>query len=93
MGQCRIVSFSFTVTYQSGLYLLYCTIFELITPRLDFLRFSFLSSISRIASRDYEPTNDDVLRARIRTLGVQEYTIPFETSSEFNIRLGKLSVV
>ncbi|KAI0088915.1 guanine nucleotide binding protein, alpha subunit [Irpex rosettiformis] len=42
----------------------------------------FLASISRIASRDYEPTNDDVLRARIRTLGVQEYTIPFETSGE-----------
>jgi guanine nucleotide-binding protein alpha-1 subunit len=43
---------------------------------------SFLSSISRIAARDYEPSTEDVLRARIRTLGVQEYTIPFENSSE-----------
>lgn len=39
---------------------------------------SFLGCIPRIATRDYEPSNDDVLRARIRTLGVQEYHLVFE---------------
>lgn len=38
---------------------------------------SFLNDIDRIAVRDYEPTNDDVVRARLRTLGVQEHRIKF----------------
>ncbi|EIW56415.1 G-alpha-domain-containing protein [Trametes versicolor FP-101664 SS1] len=37
----------------------------------------FLNDIDRIAVRDYEPTNDDVVRARLRTLGVQEHRIKF----------------
>lgn len=35
---------------------------------------SFLNDIERIAIRDYEPSDDDVIRARLRTLGVQEYS-------------------
>ncbi|EKM56244.1 uncharacterized protein PHACADRAFT_253262 [Phanerochaete carnosa HHB-10118-sp] len=38
----------------------------------------FLTCISRIATRDYKPSDNDVLRARIRTLGVQEYNLTFE---------------
>jgi len=34
---------------------------------------SFLNDIGRIGRRDYEPSDDDVIRARLRTLGVQEY--------------------
>ncbi|KAH9957824.1 guanine nucleotide binding protein, alpha subunit [Russula dissimulans] len=34
----------------------------------------FLNDIERIASRDYEPSDNDVIRARLRTLGVQEYS-------------------
>ncbi len=35
---------------------------------------SFLNEIERIATRDYEPSDNDVIRARLRTLGVQEYS-------------------
>ena len=35
---------------------------------------SFLNDIERIAARNYEPSDDDVIRARLRTLGVQEYS-------------------
>lgn len=35
---------------------------------------SFLNDIERIATRNYEPSDDDVIRARLRTLGVQEYS-------------------
>ncbi|KZT03259.1 G-protein alpha subunit [Laetiporus sulphureus 93-53] len=38
----------------------------------------FLNDVERIAARDYEPSDDDVVRARLRTLGVQEYKIKFE---------------
>ena len=38
---------------------------------------SFLNDLERIASRDYEPSDEDVVRARLRTLGVQEYKIEF----------------
>jgi hypothetical protein len=39
--------------------------------------YSFLNDVERIASRSYEPSDDDVVRARLRTLGVQEYKIEF----------------
>ncbi|KAJ2915543.1 hypothetical protein MD484_g4866, partial [Candolleomyces efflorescens] len=38
----------------------------------------FLEDIDRIASRDYKPSDNDVVRARLRTQGVQEYRIKFE---------------
>lgn len=36
---------------------------------------SFLNDLERVASRNYEPSDGDVVRARLRTLGVQEYKI------------------
>ena len=36
-----------------------------------------MNDLERIASRSYEPSDDDVVRARLRTLGVQEYKIEF----------------
>lgn len=38
----------------------------------------FLSQLGRIASRRYEPSDDDVIRARLRTFGVQEYKLKIE---------------
>ncbi|KAF8644015.1 hypothetical protein AX16_008731 [Volvariella volvacea WC 439] len=38
----------------------------------------FLNDVERIAVRNYQPTDDDVLRARLRTLGVQEYRFVFD---------------
>ncbi|KAG8858702.1 hypothetical protein FRB96_004839 [Tulasnella sp. 330] len=40
----------------------------------------FLSELSRIAVHDYIPTDDDMLRARLRTMGVVEHR--FEVSNE-----------
>ena len=34
---------------------------------------SFLDDLYRVAHRGYEPTDEDVVRARLRTAGVQEY--------------------
>jgi hypothetical protein len=39
---------------------------------------SFINDSDRIARRDYQPTDDDVIRARLRTLGVQEYKFIFD---------------
>ncbi|KDR78260.1 hypothetical protein GALMADRAFT_209667 [Galerina marginata CBS 339.88] len=38
----------------------------------------FINDTERIANRDYQPTDDDVIRARLRTLGVQEYRFIFD---------------
>ncbi|KAF9527656.1 G-protein alpha subunit [Crepidotus variabilis] len=38
----------------------------------------FLDDLDRVVRRDYEPTDDDVVRARLRTLAVQEYRVRFE---------------
>ncbi|KAF8064289.1 guanine nucleotide binding protein, alpha subunit [Lyophyllum atratum] len=38
----------------------------------------FLNDTERIASRNFQPTDDDVIRARLRTLGVQEYRFIFD---------------
>lgn len=49
--------------------------------RLDLLPGFFLHErdVNRIARRDYTPSDDDVVRSRLRTLGVQEHRILFET--------------
>ncbi|KAI0339147.1 guanine nucleotide binding protein, alpha subunit [Trametopsis cervina] len=47
--------------------------------RLDLMPGFFLQDVARIARRDYAPSDDDVVRARLRTLGVQEHRILFET--------------
>lgn len=39
---------------------------------------SFINESERIASKNYFPTDDDVVRARLRTLGVQEYKFIFD---------------
>ena len=44
--------------------------------------YSFLSDISRVASRNYMPTDDDILRARLPTVGVQEHKITMEHGPE-----------
>ncbi|KAJ8507502.1 hypothetical protein ONZ45_g10126 [Pleurotus djamor] len=38
----------------------------------------FLNDVDRVAVRSYQPTDDDVVRARLRTLGVQEYKFVFD---------------
>jgi guanine nucleotide-binding protein subunit alpha len=43
---------------------------------------SFLNDIERIAARDYEPSDNDVIRARLRTLGVQEYSFWVEEGAQ-----------
>lgn len=44
---------------------------------------SFLNDIERITKRDYEPSDDDVIRARLRTVGVQEYSFSIEQGKPF----------
>ncbi|KAF8056516.1 G-protein alpha subunit [Lyophyllum atratum] len=41
----------------------------------------FLNDLDRIATRTYEPSDDDIVRARLRTLGIQEYKIQFDQNS------------
>lgn len=36
---------------------------------------SFLDNAERLATRDYGPTDDDIVRARLRTLDIQEYEL------------------
>ncbi|OBZ78252.1 Guanine nucleotide-binding protein subunit alpha [Grifola frondosa] len=42
----------------------------------------FLDQAHRVASFDYEPTFDDILRARLQTIGVEEHRLIMETSAE-----------
>ncbi|KAJ7599076.1 guanine nucleotide binding protein, alpha subunit [Mycena floridula] len=41
----------------------------------------FLDDLDAIARSGYEPSDNDIMRARMRTLGVQEYKIKFDESS------------
>ncbi|KAL4250269.1 P-loop containing nucleoside triphosphate hydrolase [Abortiporus biennis] len=43
----------------------------------------YLDAIDRITSKMYFPTDDDVLRARLKTTGVVEHTFTMSKSSEF----------
>ncbi|KAF8573460.1 G-alpha-domain-containing protein [Ramaria rubella] len=42
----------------------------------------YLDSVPRITSLGYEPSDDDVLKARLKTLGVVEHTFAVETGKE-----------
>ena len=50
---------------------------------LSFVLCSFLDDLYRIAHRGYEPTDEDVVRTRLRTVGVQEYSFTLETGAYF----------
>jgi hypothetical protein len=39
---------------------------------------SFLDDVDRITARGYEVSDDDVIRARLRTVGVQEHHFVFD---------------
>ena len=39
---------------------------------------SFLNDLDRIASWDYSVTDNDIVRARLRTVGIQEYRLVFK---------------
>ena len=39
------------------------------------LRISFLNDLDRIATRDYVVSDDDIVRARLRTVGIQEHRL------------------
>jgi len=43
-----------------------------------FIYCSFLNDLKRIASRDYVVTDDDIMRARLRTVGIQEHSLVFK---------------
>ncbi|KAG8869072.1 hypothetical protein FRC20_002221 [Serendipita sp. 405] len=43
---------------------------------------TFLHEINRITEADYTPSQEDVLRARLRTVGVQEYSFHLETGPD-----------
>ncbi|KAI0645404.1 G-protein alpha subunit [Trametes meyenii] len=42
----------------------------------------FVEHAARVADIKYTPTTDDILRARIRTVGVEEYPMTMETAAE-----------
>ncbi|KAH9927896.1 G-protein alpha subunit [Amylocystis lapponica] len=41
----------------------------------------FLNDAARIATHNYEPTDDDIVRARLRTLGVEEHRFTMESGA------------
>ena len=50
---------------------------------------SFLNDIDRIATVNYTPSDDDVIRARLRTLGVQEHQFVFEEGACVSVATGR----
>ncbi|KZT64352.1 G-alpha-domain-containing protein [Daedalea quercina L-15889] len=45
----------------------------------------FLDDVARVAAREYEPSDEDVVRARLRTMGVQEYRFRFDKVSPIGL--------
>ncbi|KAL5514592.1 hypothetical protein ACEPAG_1908 [Sanghuangporus baumii] len=41
----------------------------------------FLNDIDRVSAQRYVPSDDDIIRARLRTVGVQEHTLSLESSA------------
>jgi hypothetical protein len=43
---------------------------------------SFLTASERLTARDYEPTDDDIVRARLRTLDIQEHELSVDDGTQ-----------
>ncbi|KZT28152.1 G-alpha-domain-containing protein [Neolentinus lepideus HHB14362 ss-1] len=52
----------------------------------------FLNEVSRIASKDYVPTPEDILKARLQTMGVEEHHLIMETG-QFSTESGREWVI
>ncbi|KAF8519463.1 guanine nucleotide binding protein, alpha subunit [Gautieria morchelliformis] len=52
------------------------------SQKLEHLPGYFLKDLDRITAKDYMPTDDDILRTRIRTLGVSETHFKLETGPD-----------
>ncbi|PPQ86411.1 hypothetical protein CVT25_003533 [Psilocybe cyanescens] len=51
----------------------------------------FLNDLDRVASRDYVVTDDDIMRARLRTVGIQEHRLIFKQGPWDNPKAGRES--
>ncbi|TEB25478.1 heterotrimeric G protein alpha subunit [Coprinellus micaceus] len=51
----------------------------------------FLNDLDRIATRDYVVTDNDIVRARLRTVGIQEYRLSFKNGPWDHTKSGKAS--
>jgi hypothetical protein len=47
---------------------------------------SFLDDMERIAVKDYQATDDDIVRARLKRSGVMEYRMVFENGKSFVLK-------
>lgn len=45
---------------------------------LNFLYFSFLDDLDRLGAKDYQPTERDILRTRVKTTGIVEVHFSFK---------------
>ncbi|PBK60256.1 heterotrimeric GTP-binding alpha subunit [Armillaria solidipes] len=50
--------------------------------------FSFLDDVSRVTMKDYVPTESDIVRARIRTIGVEEHNFVAESGPSLGTEKG-----
>jgi hypothetical protein len=48
---------------------------------------SFLDDVDRICSRDYEPTDEDIIRARVKTIDVEEHHFVCEKGESLSLRV------
>ncbi|KAG2001570.1 heterotrimeric G protein alpha subunit [Coprinopsis cinerea AmutBmut pab1-1] len=52
----------------------------------------FLNDLDRIATRDYVVTDNDIVRARLRTVGIQEHKLVFSHGPWDNAKMSPVSV-
>ena len=48
------------------------------TEICDFFIYSFLDDLDRLGAKDYQPTEQDILRTRVKTTGIVEVHFSFK---------------
>lgn len=46
--------------------------------KIHFLSYSFLDDLDRLGAKDYQPTEQDILRTRVKTTGIVEVHFSFK---------------
>ena len=76
--RCIFVYFHVSVLYTPGVFLSTLMFLFYIHPVYFLSTFSFLDDLDRLGGREYMPTEQDILRTRVKTTGIVEVHFSFK---------------
>lgn len=75
---CRLVFRFLVLPGRCGKSFFFVSLFVLSVLNMSWCAFSFLDDLDRLGAKDYQPTEQDILRTRVKTTGIVEVHFSFK---------------